>query len=239
MLIAICEDNTNDRKRLNEIIQTYLGQQGIKAKVFNYDSAEKLISAIDNNTMRFDIIFLDIIMGGVNGMACARIIRKNNRVVKIVFLTSSTDYVFEGYEVSATAYLIKPINIIQFSKVMKKVVEEIENINKSSIYITYRGVSKKIAVNDICYLESENNKVNIVFAKTKEVISVYNRLDEFEQMLLSNSFIRSHKSFLVNFLYIEKYENDRFELDDGTIIPISRKNKDKVKESFFNFLNSQ
>lgn len=238
LIIAICDDNAADRRKLHETIKNYLGQQGIKAKFFAYDNPDKLNSVIESNMMRFDIIFLDIIMGDMNGMTCARIIRQHDKLVNIIFLTNSTDYVYEGYEVNATGYLVKPIDIRQFAKIIGRAIEQIKNVNKASIYITCRGVTQRIPTNDILYLESENNKVNIVLAKTEEKVSVYTKLDEFDEILLSNSFIRSHKSFLVNFLYIEKYENDRFELNDGTVIPISRKNKDKVKESFYTLLNS-
>lgn len=238
LIIAICDDNAADIRKLHETIKNYLGQQGIKAKFFVYDNPDKLNSVIESNTMRFDIIFLDIIMGDMNGMTCARIIRQHDKLVNIIFLTSSTDYVYEGYEVNATGYLVKPIKIDQLARVMERAIAQIENVDKASLCITCRGVTQRIPTNDILYLESENNKVNIVLAKTAEKITVYTKLDEFEQTLLSNLFIRSHKSFLVNFLYIEKYENDRFELNNGTVIPISRKNKDKVKESFYTHLNS-
>ncbi len=238
LIIAICDDNAADRRKLHETIKNYLGQQGIKAKFFAYDNPDKLNSVIESNMMRFDIIFLDIIMDEMNGITCARIIRKQDKLVNIIFLTSSTDYVYEGYEVNATGYLVKPIKIDQLARVMERAIAQIENVEKASICITCRGVTQRIPTSNILYLESENNKVNIVLAKTEEKISVYTKLDEFEQILLSNLFIRSHKSFLVNFLYIEKYEIDRFELNNGTVIPISRKNKDKVKESFYTHLNS-
>jgi len=87
-------------------------------------------------------------------------------------------------------------------------------------------------------LESENNKVNIFLAKNNEKITVYNKLNDFEQQQIK-TFIRSHKSYLVNFLYIEKYANDKFILTDKTIIPISRKNREKAKETFYHLLSSQ
>lgn len=238
LIIAICDDNDADRVKLYETIESYLCKQGVNAKIFVYDNPDKLTSVIESKTICFDIIFLDIIMDDMDGMTCARIIRKQDKLVNIIFLTSSTDYVYEGYEVNATGYLVKPIKIDQLAKVMERAIAQVENVDKASICITYRGVTRKIPIKDILYFESENNKVNIVLAKTAEKITVYTKLDEFEQTQQLNTFIRSHKSFLVNFLHIEKYENDRFELNNGIIIPISRKNRDKVRESFYTLLNS-
>ena len=239
LIIAICDDNAADRIKLYETIESYLCKQGVNANIFAYDNPYKLNSAIESKTICFDIIFLDIIMDDMNGMTCARIIRKQDKLVNIIFLTSSTDYVYEGYEVNATGYLVKPIKIDQLAKVMKRAIAQNENAEKESICITYRGVTQKILTKDILYLESENNKVNIVLAKTAEKITVYTKLDEFEQTQQLNTFIRSHKSYLVNFLYIEKYANDKFVLTTGTVIPISRTNKEKAREVFYKLLNSQ
>jgi len=239
LIIAICDDNAADRNKLYETIENYLCKQGVKANIFTYDNPYKLNSAIESKTICFDIIFLDIIMDDMNGMTCARIIRKHDKLVNIIFLTSSTDYVYEGYEVNATGYLVKPIKMDQLAKVMERAIAQNQNTEKQSICITYRGVTQKILTKDILYLESENNKVNIVLAKTAEKITVYTKLDEFEQAQQLNTFIRSHKSYLVNFLYIEKYVNDQFVLTSGTAIPISRTNKEKAREVFYKLLNSQ
>lgn len=237
--IAICDDDAADRTKLYDTLEGSLGKQGIEAKLFAYDNPDKLNSAIESKAMRFDIIFMDILMGDMNGMTYARIIRQQDKLVKIIFLTSSTDYVYEGYEVDATGYLVKPIKIDQLAKVLDKAIAQIADVDKASIYITSRGVTQRIPVTDILYVESENNKVNIVLAKTEEKITVYTKLDEFEQTQPSKTFIRSHKSYLVNFLYVEKYANDTFILTDGTVIPISRTNRDKVKEAFYTLLHSQ
>ena len=66
--------------------------------------------AIESKKIIFDILFMDIIMDDMNGMTCARMIRQQDKLVNIVFLTSSTDYVYEGYEVNAAAYLLKPLD---------------------------------------------------------------------------------------------------------------------------------
>lgn len=237
LIIAICDDDATDRTKLYDTLESFLGERGIEAKLFAYDNPDKLNSVIESKTLHFDIIFLDIIMGDMNGMTYARIIRQQDKLIPIVFLTSSTDYVYEGYEVSAAGYLVKPIKIDQLAKVIDKVIAQNEDADKASICITHRGITQRIQKNAIIYLESDNNKVNIVLAKTEEKITVYTKLDEFEQ-LQTETFIRPHKSYLVNFLYIEKYANDKFILTDGTVIPISRTHRDKVKEAFYTLLTS-
>jgi len=237
--IGVCDDNDTNKNQVCHVIETYLKAQRIDGKVFVFDSAEKLHSAIGDKKLNFDIIFLDIILGGMDGMTCARWIRQQDKLVQIVFLTSSTDYVYEGYEVNATAYLVKPINVNKIAVVLDTAIAKIEDVAKESISIMTGGVTQRILMKDILYLESQKNKVQIVLVRTVERLAVYMTLDEFAQCHQSSMWIRPHKSYIVNFLYIEQYVSDRFVLRDGTVIPISRIYKDKARECFFTLLHNQ
>ncbi len=238
LIIAVCDDNNIDRTQICNGIETYLQNQHINGKVFVYDSAEKLNTVIESNRLRFDIIFLDIIMDDMDGMTCARLIRLQDKLVNIVFLTSSTDYVYEGYEVNAAAYLVKPINVNKLAAVLDKAIARIEDVAKESISIITGGITRRILIKDILYLESQKNKVEIVLATTGERVAVYITLDEFTRFYQSEMWIRTHKSYIVNFLYIEQYVKDKFVLRDSTNIPISRGHKDKAREYFFTLLHN-
>ena len=78
LLIAICDDNEDDRQSLYHTLENLLNTKGIQARLFPFDNPDKLNTVIENNSFRFDIIFLDIIMGDMNGMECARIIRQQD-----------------------------------------------------------------------------------------------------------------------------------------------------------------
>ncbi|MEN6412389.1 MAG: LytTR family DNA-binding domain-containing protein [Veillonellales bacterium] len=238
LLIAVCDDNKADRTQICKTIESHLQNQHISSKILAYDSAEKLISVVENKSPGFDIIFLDIVMGDMNGMTCARLIRQQDNRVRIVFLTSSTEYVYEGYEVNAAGYLVKPINEPKIIAFLEKTIAQLEDAAKESIMITSGGVTKRIPMQNILYLESQKNKVEIVLAPAGERVAIYTTLDGFEQCYLSKMWIRPHKSFLVNFQHIEQYTGDKFVLSDSTVIPVSRTYKNKAKESFFAWLNS-
>ncbi|MDR3560375.1 MAG: LytTR family DNA-binding domain-containing protein [Negativicutes bacterium] len=238
LMLAVCDDDPTERTQICNAVEDYFKNRGIDGKVFSYDSAEKLYLGVESKRLKFDIVFLDIIMGDMDGMTCARLIRQQDKLVKIVFLTSSTDYVYEGYEVNATAYLVKPINASKMAAVLDKTCDQIEDVARESIAVTSGGLTQRILLKDILYVESEKNKVIIVLAQG-ERLAVYTTLDGFEQSHSSKMWIRSHKSYVVNFLYVEQYASDKFILRDGTVIPISRVYKDKAKECFFTLLHNQ
>ena len=238
IIVAICDDNKKERTELCHVIEQFLQSRGIEGKIFASGSAEELRSVMECNKIRFDIVFLDIIMKDMDGMTCARLIRQEDKLVKIIFLTSSTDYVYEGYEVEAAGYLLKPANYAKLASVLGKAVDQLQDIAKESMAIVSGGGTQRVKITDILYLESGKNRVSIVLAKPDEKLIVYTKLDDFEQHYPSKMWIRTHKSFLVNYLYIEQYVNDEFVLRDGTVIPISRSYRDRARELFYSLLHN-
>lgn len=242
LIIAVCEDNNAERNEICATLESFLKSQQINGTVFAYDSAEKFISAIESKRLRFDIVFMDIIMGDMgdmDGMTCARLIRQWDKLVKIVFLTSSTEYVYEGYEVNASGYLVKPLSTAKVTACLQKTIDELQRLAKETIAVTSGGVKRRIPIDDILYLESRRNQVEVVLAAPAERLVVYTKLDEFAQSHPSKMWLRPHQSFVVNFLYIEEYASDSFVLRDGTVIPISRTYKNTTRASFYNLLHNK
>jgi two-component system, LytTR family, response regulator LytT len=239
LLIAVCDDEASERAKLYEAIVAYLKERNIEGKVVVYDSAESIIAAIAYKRIRFDIIFMDIIMGRLDGMACARLIRSQDTQVALLFLTSSTDFLYEGYEVDATAYLIKPVCTTKLAAALSKTLAKIDSIITASIAITSGGITRRLMIKDIRYAESQKNRIEIATVKNSERVILYTTLDRFELLYPSAMWIRSHKSFVVNFLHIAQYSIDKFILTDGTAVPISRVYKDKARAEFFQLLHAQ
>ncbi len=239
LLIAVCDDQEPERNKICTAIETYLREQKISAKLLEFDCAEQLMAATEGNRIKFDLIFLDIVMADLDGLNCARLIRQQDQLVNIIFLTCSTDHVCEGYEVNATAYLVKPINAGKLQAALAKAIAQVAEWSQDSFIITCGGVAHRVLTKDVRYLESHKNRIEIVMAQTGERLVAYTSLDSFTKLHASPLWIRAHKSFLVNFLYIEQVASDKFILNTGTIIPISRFYKDQARETFFKLLNGQ
>ena len=104
--IAICDDEKKLRLDLRHVIEKELALDGVEFGLTEYESGEALLRGIRERNA--DIIFLDIEMGGMNGMEAARTLRKNGQPAVIIFVTSYPDFVFHGYEVRALNYILKP-----------------------------------------------------------------------------------------------------------------------------------
>ena len=108
MRIAYCEDEPAQRSRMELLLRTFAERKRLPLTVEAFsDSAAFLFQY--PGSYPFDLIFLDIDLGGMDGMALARKIRETDSEVPILFLTNHKEYVFEGYEVQAFRYLLKPV----------------------------------------------------------------------------------------------------------------------------------
>lgn len=104
--ISLVDDDPSDRSFLHSLVSDSFEKTGIDVEISEFESAEDFLSVFEPEI--FDLCFLDIYMKKMNGMDAARQIRELDPELAIVFLTSSADYVYEGYEVQALRYLTKP-----------------------------------------------------------------------------------------------------------------------------------
>lgn len=104
--LVICDDERTLRNDLRKVLETELELCGETFKIAEFDCGESLVRALNDSV--FDIIFLDIEMKDLDGVATAREIRKRTSAPEIIFVTSYPDFVFQGYEVQALNYILKP-----------------------------------------------------------------------------------------------------------------------------------
>ena len=130
--IVICEDETNSQYLLLSHLEKYTKENGIDFNITIINSGEDLINQIPYNT---DLLLLDIKMGQLSGMEAARILRKNNCNVKIIFITSMTQYALEGYEVHAFGFIKKPVSYIHFQRLLKDALKSLDKQEGHNIYI--------------------------------------------------------------------------------------------------------
>lgn len=106
--IAICDDNTADRKYISDMVFEWAHGTGNTINVVMFESAENFMFCYaDRND--YDILLLDVEMGEMNGVDMAKKLRRQDAAVQIVFITGYSDYIAEGYDVAALHYLMKPV----------------------------------------------------------------------------------------------------------------------------------
>lgn len=221
MKICICDDDKTQCEHLKDMILSHGSHE-----VTTYYSAEQLLFECENE-YAFDIIFLDIQMKNINGIDCARKIREKDKGVVIVFLTAIADYVFEGYEVNAIRYLLKPLQENKCHELLELVQSSME---KEKMYLFVNKT--KVNCENILYIESYGHYCIIHADDIMEVkIGISELIKE-----LPSTFIQTHRSYIVNMEHIESIQKDKCLLDNQEMIPISRNSVKKVNEAFMEYI---
>jgi len=230
MNIGVCDDDERDLELLLSCLKEYISQKSLNdsVKIYSFKSADLFLNKYQKGF--FDLLILDIFVDDKNGFSFVKEIRKNDEV-PVIFYSSSKDFAVEGYLINAIGYLLKPIDKEKFFNLLEKVfLKEPEK----KLELKIKGKYKYFFYDDIMYCESNGRKVTL-FIKNGKEYSVYFRLDEIEQFLLGASFLRTHKSYLVNMNYIENIDSRCFVLQNGKKVPIRVKDYQNIVVSYHNF----
>lgn len=224
--IAVCDDNESDCEYVAGLVRTWASKTQNTVNIEVFPSAESFLFHYAENKS-YDILLLDIEMGSMDGVALAKEIRRENDAVQIVFVTGYSDYIAEGYEVSALHYLMKPVKEEKFFRIMNRAVLKISKDDKA-LFLTLSGETVRIPIYEIRYLEVQQNYVTV---NAKKNYSIKRTLGEFEREL-DDRFYRMGRSYLINLSYISKITRSAVYLSDGSVLPLPRGQYDPLNKAF-------
>lgn len=230
MRIAIVDDEKNILNLLYEKTRAVLAEEDETAEISLFSSGEELLTVYQKQEKPFDILLLDIQLDKLDGMKTAELIRAKDKDVLILFITSSAEYVFRGYEVKAFRYLMKTELAYGFSMVLRDTIKELKNENKPSFRFQFGAETIVLETERIYYFESIKRVVQIVLSD--KTYKTYAKLADIEATLANQDFIRCHQSFLVNAKKIEKLNGLQIVLKNGMEIPISKRYRKAVSEGY-------
>ena len=229
--IAICEDDKEQQKLIKNLISTNDYSEINEINVF--DSGEDLVHAYERE-QRFSIILLDIQMNGINGIQTAERIRKLDKDVLIIIITSILEYAVDGYSINAYNFILKPIDTEKFCKVMNNAIEILKE-NENKVYrIQTRESTRLIKLSDIQYIESDKKKIRIHCKN--EVITNNESISEAEKKLTNVGFLRISRFYLLNMKYIKEMKVDDILLQNGRLLKYSKKLQNQIKNSYMNYM---
>ena len=229
--IAICDDEVEQRKYLLEIVIVWARKNCHLVEVKQYRKAEDFLFDYEEEK-DFDILLLDIEMSEVTGIELAKVVRKDNLAVQIIFVTGFYEYFSDGFDVSALHYLIKPVDERKLCPVLDKAVQNLE-YRQRSILVTTADMDVKVLLADILYVEAEN--VYVVVHTKRGNYRTRMSLAKFVEQL-DETFFKVHRSFVVGLKYVKKITKTEITMINGDIVPISRKLYDEVHSALIKYL---
>ncbi len=215
--IGICDDQQACLDTLSSLLKSYLQKKQLHAQITAFNSAEELLNS---DWQSFEIIFLDVVMEKQDGVQAAKQIRRENPDVSLIFVSSFLDYATMGYQVKASAYLLKNQLASTLGSAMDSVLVE-RNLNRDAIDITVDGQTVTLPLHEICYIESQGRTA--VFNGNTQC-RTYMRFSELEWILSEKGFFRVHRCYIVNPEHCLTMKNYQVLLDNGRTLPCSRQN---------------
>ena len=252
----IIDDEEIVRRGLTLLLAEYCPEIRVCGSVGSAPKGRELLKSNE-----VDFIFLDISMPKEDGFAFLRSIPKEN--YGIIFVTAFEEYALRALKASAIDYLLKPVNGIDLRESVSKAIhyhemrlsslearkiyhESLDNLH-ANIHSEEKLITKitvrdqfgfrMVNVSELIYLEADSN-YTILHLSGPDKIVVTRSLGEFEKILEHPTFIRIHKSTIINMSYLRgfsSYEGNFAEMKDSTKLCISRGRLNEFKEAIRHF----
>lgn len=226
--IAICEDEKLFSETHEKICRDIFSKLNIACHISVFNNSAGFLKASGGGHKHYNLILLDIVMEGINGIELAKKIRESDDEATIIFITSSRDYALQGYDVKALHYLMKPADSAQLERL---ILADYKTKFQSNFLIIKSGTQNlRIPTNDIISMETVGRRVEITLPDKTHYYS--GKLTELLAQLPSERFVRCHQAFAVNIDNIRELARQDAITITGKTIPVSRTYIKDVQQAF-------
>lgn len=244
MKALIVDDEAANRENLNGLLQTYAPDVQVCGFA---ESVAEALAAIQLH--RPQLVFLDIQLHGQSGFDLLK--QVGDITFEVIFVTAYDKYGIQAVKFAALDYLLKPIDIDELRTAVDKARRTIsrkQNNERLTYLLDYLnderktpprialplfGETRYVNIADIIRCEADNTYTKF-FLTGGEHILVSKTLKEYADMLSAHRFIRAHQSHLVNVAHVKSWlreDGGVLLLSDGTKVPVSKLNRERVKEA--------
>lgn len=231
MRIAICDDI----KECNSLLKTYTDEffssKGLEYEIDEFTCGKAFLESEHN----YDIVFLDVELGDLNGIEIAKLIQDNSPNTIIMIITSYRKYLDEAMDINVTRYIDKPITKQRIFLVLEKAIDVIQN-KFLSLHTADKSIIR-VNINNIVYIESKLKK--LTFYTINDCFLAKESLKAVRAALNLNDFATPHNSYIVNLNYIKEFKRDSLlliEPYEGVRIPIAPRRQSAFKREFLDFI---
>ncbi len=213
-------------------IEQYVGDTPILELRGSFNSATKALEFLRESSV--DLLFVDINMPRISGLDFVEALPYD---VKVIFVTAYREYALEGFSLDAADYLLKPLSYAAFVKSVEKVHNRYFNRttqgHSDREYIFVRSANRTVRVNfsEIEYIESKREYLDIIL-DSGQVVTIHGSLGSILEKLPSDTFIKVHRSFIVNLEKVKILERNTI-IFGKQHIPINEQSRERV----MNFIN--
>lgn len=229
MRIAICDDQPAQLLLLQEQCRRWGKSRGESAELLSFTSAETFLFAYEIDK-QIDVLLLDIQMPGLSGMELAQKLRAENDALTFALITATPDFALQGYEVSALAYLLKPVSDEALFSLLDRAKKQSA---PPCLLVDHDGVTERLPLSDILYLESDGHHTRIVcMQKTFESPHVLSHFESLLQEQFPGSFHRCHRCYLIHLAHAASIHKKEVVMDQQHTVPVARGRFEPLSQAY-------
>lgn len=230
--IGICDDEDLHRQHIKEMCKRFFTELAQEYKCVEFTSGEEVLQFSEH---KLHLLFLDIEMGNISGIDVLHRVEEADIVWRVVFISSHEECVFDTFGIKTLGFIRKPAEYDQIARWIRVALKE----NKENIIYECITEQQKfyISLEKIFYLEAAGNYTFFFERDQKHLVS--DKLKVWQEKMERTSMVRIHKSYLINMLYVKKWETDKVVLVNGVNIPLGRQYKKVAKDVYFEFVRRQ
>ncbi len=234
MRIAVCDDDEREVSRIGKLITEYQISREEFIECHYFTNSIDFLCELKGG--EYDLVLMDILMPGTNGIKAAQEIRELDKNVRLIFVSASPEFAVESYSVGAYYYLLKPIDTDSFFALLDKIGGELSVQVEQGFIVKSREGIVRIAFSSLAYVEVINKTVFFHLADGV-VHEATATLADFEEKLLSRpGFLKTHRSYLVNLGCIQAIDINCVIMKNGNSVPVSRQRRSQVQDAYMDFL---
>ncbi len=232
--VAFCDDDISVLGELKGLLGRYRTKYNQEIECAAFCSSLELLAEIEKG-VRYDILFLDIILPNENGINIAKEIRQYDSVVKIIFLTSSSEFAVQSYTVGTYYYQMKPIREEDFFRLMTSAISECKKEQQYSLILRCKSGITRIDLDRLEYCEVFGRTL-LFHMENGEVLEGAGNMDKlYGQLSQYENFVRPHRSFMINMEYIRKISYKAITMENMAEIPIPHGKCSEIKNLYLEY----
>lgn len=234
---AICDDDALHRDIISDMLSSYIEERGVDAAVSCFSSGEELVEAVREHGA-FSLTVLDMIMPGLNGIETAKQLRSMGMNGPIIFLTGTTDYVLDSYDVHAYHYLVKPVGAEKLYGVLDSLITDLRHDAEREMELNCKNGKHRISANRINCIERVEKTVEYHIDGGRKLVSTIRGSfsSAVAEFLAIPEFISAGKSMLINRNLIRSVnkKTGEVQMKDGTVLRPPSSSMDEILDGWTN-----
>ena len=222
--IAICDDDPRQLAIAKGEAGLYFSKRGEQAEILEFSEPSAIISEISRGAW-YQILLLDIVMPGVSGIDLARQLRAAGTKAEIIFMTSSTEYAVDAFELNAVHYLLKPFSARRFAEALDRAVKNITSAPSEKVQLKLvGGAVRVVGADDIVFIEGASHQqiIHFIGGDTASLRESLQTLSEKLDKLSPGQFVIPYKGYIVNLKHVSCVAPGSVTMNGGESLPLAR-----------------